>query len=132
MQTAEGKMQPPLNAWPILLIALALGGAELRAGGQAPPQGAVEHGKQLFQKQNCYYCHGTAGQGGRDGARIAAIGMNVQAFTRYVRRPAGAMPAFTEKILSDQDLTDIHAYLKSIPAAKAPKEIPMLAQLQEK
>jgi mono/diheme cytochrome c family protein len=103
----------------------------LAASAQAPA-GNVDHGRQLFQKENCYYCHGTAGQGGRDGARIAATALNVQAFTRYVRRPAGAMPAFTEKLLSDQDLTDIHSFLKSLPAAKPVKEIPLLDQLLQK
>ena len=116
----------------ILAIASTLAAIGVHAAGQATVQSNVEHGKQVFQKENCYYCHGTVGQGGRDGARIAAIAMNAQAFIRYVRRPAGAMPAFTEKILSDQDLTDIHAYLKSMPAAKAPKDIPLLDQLRDK
>ena len=47
---------------------------------------------------------------------------------RYVRKRTGGMPAFTEKILSDQELTDIYAYLESLPAAKAPKDIPLLEQ----
>jgi mono/diheme cytochrome c family protein len=47
---------------------------------------------------------------------------------RHVRKPTGGMPAFTEKILSDQELTDIDAYLKSLPAAKAPKYSPVLEQ----
>ena len=102
------------------------------AAGQAAPAGNAANGKRVFEKQNCYYCHGTAGQGGRDGARIAATALNVQALIRYVRQPAGAMPAFTEKILSDQELTDIYAYLKSFPAAKAPKDIPLLDQLRAK
>ncbi len=124
-----------------IVIGAALLGASALAGSRAagaaaspPPQAAGDaaHGRQLFMRENCYYCHGTAGQGGRDGARIAAIGMNLQAFIRYVRRPAGAMPAFTEKILSDQDLTDIYAFLQSLPAAKPASEIPLLRQLEEK
>jgi mono/diheme cytochrome c family protein len=100
--------------------------------GQAstPAAGDVENGKRLFTKQNCYYCHGTEGQGGRDGARIAQIGLNAQGLIRYVRRPAGAMPAFSEKMISDQELTDIYAYLKSLPKAKVPKDIPLLDQLK--
>ena len=102
------------------------------AAAQTPPAGNVENGKKLFMKENCYYCHGTGGQGGRDGARIAATALNVQAVIRYVRQPTGGMPAFTDKIISDQELTDIYAYLKSLPAAKAPKDIPLLDQLREK
>ena len=100
------------------------------AGGQSTATGNIENGKSLFTKQNCYFCHGTAGQGGRDGARIAQIGLNAQGLVRYVRKPAGAMPAYSEKMISDQELTDIYAYLKSLPAAKAPKDIPLLDQIR--
>ena len=82
-------------------------------------------------KQNCYYCHGTSGQGGRDGARIAQTSLNVQGLIRYVRKPTGAMPAFTEKILSDQELTDIYAYLQSIPKAPNYKNIPLLTGMEQ-
>ena len=75
-----------------------------------------------------YYCHGTEGQGGRDGARIAQTSLNLQGVMRYVRKPTGGMLTFNEKILSDQELTDIYAYLESLPAAKAPKDIPLLEQ----
>jgi mono/diheme cytochrome c family protein len=80
----------------------------------------------------CYQCHGYAAQGGRDGPRIAATALTVQAFIRYVRRPFGAMPAFTEKVLPEQDVTDIHAYLKAFPEAKPVKDIPLLDQLRDK
>lgn len=89
-----------------------------------------ENGKILFVKDGCYECHGYAGQGGRDGPRIAATPLNQQALMRYVRRPFGAMPAFTQKVLPDRALADIYAYLKSFPAAKPAKEIPLLKQLQ--
>ena len=80
----------------------------------------------MFEKDGCYECHGYAGQGGRDGARLAATSMPAPAFVRYVRRPSGAMPAFTQKVLSDQELADIYAYLKSMPAAKPASDIPLL------
>ena len=96
------------------------------------PAGNADNGKKLFMKENCYCCHGTAGQGGRDGARIAQTALNLQGLMRYVRRPTGGMPAFTEKILSDRELTDIYAYLKSLPAAKAPKDIPLLQQIRDR
>src|SRR5215467_4041824 len=104
--------------------------APVAASAQSGTSGNADKGKQLFMKQNCYYCHGTTGQGGRDGARIAQTALNLQGVMRYVRKPTGGMPAFTEKILSDQDLTDIYAYLKSLPAAKASKDIPLLDQIK--
>jgi mono/diheme cytochrome c family protein len=109
-------------------LAAALG-AGLLAAGQNAPSGNAANGKQLFEKQNCYYCHGTAGQGGRDGARIAATALTVAQFTRYVRRPAGAMramPAYTAKLLTDEQLADVYAYLKTLPAAQPPAQIPIL------
>ena len=57
---------------------------------------------------------------------------NAQGFIRYVRRPSGQMPAYSEKILSDQELTDIFAYVRSLPAAKAVKDVPLLDQLRPK
>jgi|SRR5947207_15336868 len=112
----------------ILLLALVT--FPIVAAAQTAPAGNAENGKKLFMKENCYYCHGTTGQGGRDGARIAQTALNIQGMIRYVRQPTGGMPAFTEKILTDQQLTDIYAYLKSLPAAKAAKDIPLLDQIK--
>jgi mono/diheme cytochrome c family protein len=102
------------------------------AGAQAPATGNTTNGKRLFEKDGCYQCHGYAAQGGRDGARLAATSMTAPAFIRYVRRPFGAMPAFTAKVLSDQELADIYAYLKSFAAAKPSKDIPLLDQMRQK
>jgi mono/diheme cytochrome c family protein len=96
----------------------------------APTAGDAAKGKALFVKDGCYECHGYVGQGTKDGARIGPPVLNAQGLIRYVRRPAGAMPAFTEKVATDAELTDIYAYLKSIPAPKAVKDIPLLDQLK--
>lgn len=114
----------------VVVIAAAL--LFIAAARQTPAAGDAANGKRLFEKDGCFQCHGYAAQGGRDGARLAATTMTAPAFVRYVRRPFGAMPAFTAKVLSDQELTDIYAYLKSFPAAKASKEIPLLDQLRLK
>jgi mono/diheme cytochrome c family protein len=114
----------------IFLLVVVMAVPAMAMAQSATPTGNPENGKRVFMKQNCYYCHGTTGQGGRDGARLAQTALNVQGVIRYVRKPTGGMPAFTEKILSDQELTDIYAYLKSLPAAKAPKDIPLLEQIK--
>ena len=115
------------------LIAFPLvAAAQTTPANNAANAGNAERGKRLFQDKNCYYCHGTTGQGSRDGARITNTVLNTEGLIRYVRKPAGAMPAYTEKLISDQELQDIVAYLKSLPAAKAPKDIPLLNQLSEK
>ena len=94
-------------------------------------QGDAANGKKLFQADGCYQCHGYVGQGGRAGARIGPPVLNVAGVIRYVRRPTGQMPAYTEKVISDQQLTDIYAYLKSVPAPAAVKDIPLLNQLKQ-
>ena len=79
----------------------------------------------------CYTCHGTVGQGGA-GARLAPKPRAAAAFMAYVRTGrrgwsvAGGMPAYPASMLSDAALTDIYAYLMSIPAPKSPAEIPLL------
>ena len=113
----------------ILTVLIAI---PVLAAAQTAPAGSPDKGKELFMKQNCYYCHGTTGQGSRDGARLAATSLTADGMIRYIRKPAGAMPAFTEKLLTDQELRDIYAYLKSLPVAKAPKDIPLLEQSKEK
>ena len=95
-----------------------------------PPAGNADNGKKLFLRDGCYECHGYVGQGTKDGARIGPPVLNLQALIRYVRRPAGAMPAFTEKVVTDAELIDIYAYLRSVPAPKAIKDIPLLDQLK--
>ncbi len=98
--------------------------------GMTLAQGNAGNGKRLFVRDGCYQCHGYAGQGTIAGARLAPPVLNAQGMTRYIRRPAGAMPAFTDKVLSEQEVTDIYAYLKTIPAPKPVKDIPLLDQMR--
>lgn len=121
---------PLATAFLLLLIAGPAAPAPVQAPASAPlPVGNVATGKLLYMKHTCYFCHGTAGQGGIAGARLALVARNTQGFIRYVRRPSGQMPAFTEKMLSDQELTDMYAYVRQLPAARAAADIPLLFQL---
>jgi len=90
----------------------------------------AENGKRLFVRDGCYECHGYAGQGTVAGARLAPPVLDAQGMIRYIRKPAGAMPAFTDKVLSDKEVTDIYAYLKTLPAPKPVKDIPLLNQIR--
>jgi len=47
-------------------------------------------------------------------------------FSRFVRTTRGNMPPYTEKVLSNQELADIYAYLQSIPPAPDFTTIPLL------
>jgi ubiquinol-cytochrome c reductase cytochrome c subunit len=102
-----------------------------RTVAQAPtaPTATVDEGKKLYASYGCYQCHGYQGQGGREGPRIAApVPLAFPALNAFVRTTSGDMPPFTEKVLSNQELVDIFAYLQSIPAPPDHKTIPLLAQ----
>ena len=94
--------------------------------------GDAAKGKDLFLKYSCYACHGFSGQNG-SGARLVPMKMTSRAFVAYVRAPrTRQMPSFSAKVLSDQQLTDIHAYVKTLPESKPAKDIPAIEQLKEK
>lgn len=115
-------------AWVLCGIAAAMTGAWTLQAQSATKPGNVESGKQLMVKHGCYQCHGYLGQGSNAGAKLAPKPMPLAGFTAYVRKPGGVMPPVTAKVVSDQDLADIHAYLSSIPPAPDPKSIPLLNQ----
>jgi ubiquinol-cytochrome c reductase cytochrome c subunit len=89
------------------------------------PVGNAQNGKKLFENYGCYQCHGYVGQGGA-GARLAPHPIGFAAFSKYVRQPAGEMPPYTAKVVSNSDLADIYAYLQSIPQPPAARNMPML------
>jgi mono/diheme cytochrome c family protein len=38
------------------------------------------------------------------------------------------MPAFSKEVLTDQQVTDIHAFLKSLPGSRSPADFKLLNQ----
>jgi hypothetical protein len=50
----------------------------------------------------------------------------LSAFIRYVRKPTGDKPPYTEKVVSDAELADIRAFLLTIPAPPAAAGISIL------
>jgi mono/diheme cytochrome c family protein len=114
-------MQPALVALAIMLVTAHYG-----SSGQQVKTGNAENGKRVFTNYYCYACHGTEGQGGA-GPRLIARA-TADPLIRYVRKPSGVMPAYTSTVISEQDLIDIHAYLKSIPPSPPAKSIPLLQQ----
>lgn len=121
------RMRVVVFAAAAVLSAAAFGNAP--SFGAAAPAGDPVKGKAHFDRVGCWQCHGREGQGGREGPRIAApVPMAYAALAGFVRTTSGDMPPYTEKVLSNQELTDIYAYLQSIPAPPDHKTIPLLAQ----
>jgi|RhiMethySRZTD1v2_1073278.scaffolds.fasta_scaffold1574692_1 mono/diheme cytochrome c family protein len=108
----------------ILTAALFAGAA---AVGAPAPEGDAVKGKATFLKYGCYTCHGYEGQGApATGKKLAPNPLPYPAFSGFVRTTSRDMPPFTEQILPEPDLMDIHAYLRSIPASPNPASIPLL------
>ena len=108
------------------VAALALG---LVVVDTAAAAGSPDKGKVAFIRNGCYLCHGTVGQGSITTSRGKVINhtkLPVEAFIGFVRGTNRAMPPYSEKVISDADLTDIYAYLESLPKTADYKTIPLL------
>ena len=95
------------------------------ASAAAAPSGNAANGKKIYNSYGCYQCHGYSGQGGA-GAKLAPDPISFPSFNRYTRKPTGSMPPYTSKVVSDRELADIYAFLKTIPQPPDPKTIPLL------
>jgi mono/diheme cytochrome c family protein len=93
-------------------------------------QGDAKRGEKLFKDYSCYACHGFSGQNG-PGKRLVPMKMATVVFTAYVRAPgSNQMPSYSAKVLSDQQLADIWAYVKTLPDSPDAKDIPLVQQLK--
>lgn len=93
---------------------------------QTKPDDA-ENGKRLFMINGCYQCHGTVGQGGAAGPRLAQIRLPLNGFIAFVRRPPpSSMPQYRAKVMSDQELSDVYAHIKTFPEPVSIKTIAIL------
>ena len=94
--------------------------------GQTPGRDA-KHGKELFVSYSCYSCHSFDGHGGA-GARLVPMPLNQAGFMAFVRN-AGRMPSYSSKVLPDEKLADIYAYIKTLPVSPDAKNIPLIQEL---
>src|SRR6187401_2075622 len=117
--------------YPMFRIALAALAAGVLLGDGSAFAADAAKGKAAFMKYGCWQCHGTQGQGSAStsaGKVLAPDPLPYDTFAAFVRSTNRAMPPYSEKILPNEDLGDIHAYLASIPKSKDPKTIPLLIQ----
>jgi mono/diheme cytochrome c family protein len=119
--------------WRFGVSALAL--AALSAGtfvialAQDAPSGDAANGKRIYLTVGCFTCHGRSGQGGAfEGPApiLARTALPFDAFKALVRDPSNDMPAFSDAVLSDRDIADVYAFLKSLPGPRSSKDISIL------
>jgi mono/diheme cytochrome c family protein len=104
-------------------------GVSIAGHGIALADGDALKGKVAFMRNGCWQCHDIAGEGSiatSNGKVIARTQLPLDAFISFVHTTNGAMPPFRPQVLSDADLTDIYAYLQSLPEPKQVKDIPLL------
>lgn len=86
----------------------------------AAPTGDAAKGKELYMTIGCQACHGRTAQGVGGNRKLAPKPIPLAAAIAYVRNPKGQMISYSAKIVSDADLADIWAYLRSIPDNPSP------------
>ena len=120
--SARSRIPRPRGLAVGLLLLWTLGAAPAWSG---EPGNDVEEGLALYVSQQCWQCHGYEGQGGVAGVRLARTLLPFEAFARLVRF-TNLMPAYSPKVLSDEQLRLIYAYVRSIPEPPPLEEIPEL------
>ena len=112
-----------------MAAALAVIGAATAASAQDAPKGDPANGQRVYIADGCFTCHGRVGQGGAYNGPapiLAKTAMPFEGFKMQIRNPSNDMPAYSEAVMSDQQIADIYAFVQSLPARRDAKDIPIL------
>jgi mono/diheme cytochrome c family protein len=107
-------------------LAIGLGGIGVAARAQDAPAGNAVEGKRLYLAVGCFTCHGRSGQGGAMNGPapiLAKTAMPFDGFKGQLRQPANDMPPYSEKVMSEQQIADIYAFVQSLPGARPTKDM---------
>lgn len=108
---------------------LGCGALGLPAAAQDAPKGDAANGKKIYLADGCFMCHGRVGQGGAYNGPapvLAKTEMPFEGFKGQLRQPVQDMPAYSEAVMSDQQIADIYAFVQSLPGRTDPKAIQLL------
>jgi mono/diheme cytochrome c family protein len=103
--------------------------AQSPAHAQDEPHGDAVNGKRIYLAVGCFTCHGRSGQGGAFNGPapiLASTAFPFDGFKDQIRNPSNDMPAYSDAVLSDQDIADLYAFVKSLPGPRSPKDIAIL------
>jgi mono/diheme cytochrome c family protein len=112
-----------------ILAGLAVGLWCSSAWPQDAPRGDLDNGKRVYLATGCFTCHGRAGQGGAyngPAPALAKTAMPFEGFKMQLRNPSKDMPAYSEPVMSDQEIADIYAFMQSLPGRRDVKGIAIL------
>jgi len=112
-----------------LAVVTLSAGAFVIALAQDVPRGDAANGRRIYLAVGCFTCHGRSGQGGAytgPAPILARTALPFEGFKALIRDPSNNMPAYSDVVLSDQDVADIYAFLESLPGPRSPKDISIL------
>ena len=112
-----------------LAVATLSAGAFVIALAQDVPRGDAANGRRIYLAVGCFTCHGRSGQGGAYNGPapiLARTALPFVGFKALIRDPSNDMPAYSDAVLSDQDIADVYAFLESLPGPRSPKDISIL------
>ena len=123
-----------------MISAVALSGAFFVGGiglligvsarAQDTPPGDAAEGKRLFLADGCFLCHGRAGEGGAlngPAPILAKTELPFEGFVGQLRQPIQDMPAYSEKVMSEKQIADIYAFVRSLPGPRPIEDVPILS-----
>jgi mono/diheme cytochrome c family protein len=111
------------------IAAVLLAGACMSGALAQEPTGDAANGQKIYVAVGCFTCHGRSGQGGNFNYAtpvLAKIQWPVEALRAFLRVGVNDMPAYAKEVLSDQQIGDIHAFLRSLEGSRSPADIPQL------
>ncbi|RIK42351.1 MAG: hypothetical protein DCC58_11095 [Chloroflexi bacterium] len=104
-----------LSAVLLLLLSGCGGGGNDDDDADVGAEATAEAARTLFAEKGCAECHGPDGEGDGQNPRtvIKDTRMIIQQFQQRVRNGRGsAMPAFTPEQISDEEIIQLHDWLK--------------------
>jgi mono/diheme cytochrome c family protein len=108
---------------------IAFGAAAVSARAQDAPAGDAARGKKIYLADGCFLCHGRVGQGGGYNGPVPALAQTelpFEPFKLQLRQPAEEMPAYSAAVISDEQIADIYAFVRSLQGRRDPKSIAIL------
>jgi|SRR4051794_22277053 len=99
------------------------------AHAQGAPKGDAANGQKVYLATGCFECHGRAGQGGaynQFAPTLAKTQLPYEGFKQQLRDPVSDMPAYSEVVMSEQQVADIFAFLQSLSGRQDVKNFPLL------